>query len=165
NHDDVDDAVNLLGPFVVIEDVSEVNLAVVAVRQDRGKGEEHNAGSKDEGKAVGDSRESVGSQSNAVRAFVEMFTSNDDGYSGERTYNDGVQKRLPCSNQAFFSWTTVLGHVVCQSRGTNTSDVRKQCALNTDDGHTQNSAGNTFWGECSLEDLHEGIRNLREVKA
>src|SRR5699024_3062390 len=36
NHDDVDDAVNLLGPFVVVEDVSEVDLAVVAVRQHRG---------------------------------------------------------------------------------------------------------------------------------
>ena len=94
-----------------------------------------------------------------------MFTRNNDGYGGERTHDDGVQKRLPCSNQAFFSRTTVLGHAVCQSRGTNTSDVGKQCALNTDDGHTQNAAGNTFWGECSLEDLHEGIRNLREVKA
>src|SRR5699024_2118868 len=101
NHDDVDDAVNLLGPFVVVEDVSEVDLAVVAVRQHRGKGEEHNAGSEYEGKAIGNSRKSIGSQGDAVRAGVEVFTCNNNGYSGERTHNDGVQKRLPCSNQAF----------------------------------------------------------------
>src|SRR5699024_10516150 len=86
--------------------------------------------------SIGNSRKSIGSQGDAVRAGVEVFTCNNNGYSGERTHNDGVQKRLPCSNQAFFSRTTVLGHAVCQSRGANTSDVGEQGTLNTDDGHT-----------------------------
>src|SRR5699024_4866840 len=68
-----------------------VDLAVVAVRQHRGKGEEHNAGSEYEGIAIGNSRKSIGSQGDAVRAGVEVFTCNNNGYSGERTHNDGVQ--------------------------------------------------------------------------
>src|SRR5699024_12186279 len=56
--------------------------------------------------SIGNSRKSIGSQGDAVRAGVEVFTCNNNGYSGERTHNDGVQKRLPCSNQAFFSRTT-----------------------------------------------------------
>src|SRR5699024_9664501 len=72
-------------------DVGEVDLAVVAVGQDRGEREQDNASGQNVGKAIRDSGKGIGGQGDAIGAFIEVFTSDDDGNRGKATYNDGVQ--------------------------------------------------------------------------
>src|SRR5699024_12492899 len=108
---------------------------------DRGEREQDNASGQNVGKAIRDSGKGIGGQGDAIGAFIEVFSSDDDGNGGKATDNDGVQKWLPCRNQSFFCRTTVFGNTVCQRCGTNAGDSGKACALNTVEGSDKESAG------------------------